>query len=184
MPPNPGSSTIARSTMPSAVRSRLRAESASAPLAHRAHRRAAQLRGRHDRLAQHGTTLVSRAHTARAGHAVRPRRRRQAHVERQLAQNEQFRENAASAASAGIEYAISPIVTRPPVATDANIAADARGASCPASTTISKPSRVSSATKSRCRSRRAGLAGAHFEIISTGYSRRRAIDRQRATSCW
>ena len=34
-----------------------------------------------------------------------------AHVEAQLAQNEQFRENAASAASAGIEFAISRIVT-------------------------------------------------------------------------
>ncbi|HYJ98897.1 MAG TPA: PilX N-terminal domain-containing pilus assembly protein, partial [Burkholderiaceae bacterium] len=30
-----------------------------------------------------------------------------AHIERQLARNEQFRENAASAASAGIEFAIS-----------------------------------------------------------------------------
>ena len=42
-----------------------------------------------------------------------------AHIERQLARNEQFRENAASAASAGIEYAISRIVSSPPPDSDA-----------------------------------------------------------------
>src|SRR3954463_13167120 len=40
-----------------------------------------------------------------------------AHVEQQLAQNEQFRENAGPAASAGIEIAISRIVTSPSPAT-------------------------------------------------------------------
>ena len=98
-----------------------------------------------------------------------------AHIETQLAHNEQFRENAASAASAGIELAISRIVTTPePV------------------------SFASSATftdlASRCEIRvrfmgydvalpqddGANLAGAHFEITSTGYSARRAVDRQRA----
>ena len=101
-----------------------------------------------------------------------------AHVERPLAQNELFRENAASAASAGIEVAISAIVTSP--------TPDA------ASTTASgrmpdSPDRFETLT------RFAGFeldvaagpgahlaARAHFEILSTGYATRHAIERQRA----
>jgi hypothetical protein len=99
-----------------------------------------------------------------------------AHIEAQLAHNEQFRENAASAASAGIEDAISKIVTTTE----------------PASTTSSASATLPGAGRYEARVRFLGydvalpqvaganLAGAHFEIISTGYSSRRAIDRQRA----
>src|SRR4051812_10176927 len=48
-----------------------------------------------------------------------------AHVEQLLAQNEQFRENAASAASAGIEVAISRIVNSPSPASVAPFFAEA-----------------------------------------------------------
>jgi hypothetical protein len=101
-----------------------------------------------------------------------------AHVEQQLAQNEQFRENAASAASAGIETAISRIVTSP------------SPASVP--TAFDEPL-VGTGDRYEVRVRFAGfepalpqspdghLVGAHFDIESTGYSTRRAVDRQRAT---
>ena len=98
-----------------------------------------------------------------------------AHIENQLAHNEQFRENAASAASAGIELAISRIVTT----------------SEPASfTTRATFPDIAGRCEIRVRfmgleaalpqDAGANLAGAHFEITSTGYSSRRAIDRQRA----
>lgn len=101
-----------------------------------------------------------------------------AHVEQQLAQNEQFRENAASAASAGIEVAITRIVTSP------------NPASVPAFIAESMPG---SADRFEVRVRFAGLetalpqapgvalAGAHFDVESTGFGARRAVDRQRAT---
>jgi hypothetical protein len=101
-----------------------------------------------------------------------------AHVEQQLAQNEQFRENAVSAASAGIEIAISRIVTSPsPTA---------------APSAIDEPM-PGGADRFEVRVRFAGLepalpqapgehlVGAHFDIDSTGYSTRRAVDRQLAT---
>ena len=99
-----------------------------------------------------------------------------AHIEAQLAHNEQFRENAASAASAGVEVAISRIVTTPE----------------PASTTFSASATLpGSAARFEIQARFLGydfalpqaagadLAGAHFEIVSTGHSSRRAVDRQR-----
>jgi Tfp pilus assembly protein PilX len=101
-----------------------------------------------------------------------------AHVEQQLAQNEQFRENAASAASAGIEIAIGLIVTSPTPAT--------------VPTFFDAPM-PGSEDRFEVRIRLAGLevalpqapggnlAGAHFDIESTGYSARRAVDRQLAT---
>jgi Tfp pilus assembly protein PilX len=98
-----------------------------------------------------------------------------AQIETRLAHNEQFRENAASAASAGIELAISRIVTTPE----------------PASFTTSA---TFTDIAGRCEVQvrfmghdvalpqvaDANLAGSHFEIISTGFSSRRAVDRQRA----
>jgi hypothetical protein len=96
-----------------------------------------------------------------------------AHIEAQLAHNEQFRENAVSAASAGVEVAISRIVTTPD----------------PASFSISAnlPGSARFEVQARFLGFDAGLpqagthlAGAHFAIISTGYSSRRAVDRQRA----
>ena len=97
-----------------------------------------------------------------------------AHVEQQLAQNEQFRENAASAASAGIEVAISTIVTTP------------EPASFSASATLQD---VAGRYETQVRflgydialpqEPGANLTGAHFEIVSTGFASRRAVDRQR-----
>ena len=100
-----------------------------------------------------------------------------AHVEQQLAQNEQFRENAASAASAGIEIAIRSIVnTAAPAAVPASIRDVVPGTA----------DRFETSTRfvgfELALPQLAGepLAGAHFEILSAGYSARRAVDRQRA----
>ena len=98
-----------------------------------------------------------------------------AHIETQLAHNEQFRENAASAASAGIEVAISRIVTTPEPAsfsssaTLPDIAARYEIEARFLGYDIALPQEPG-----------ANLAGAHFEIVSTGHSSRRAVDRQRA----
>jgi type II secretory pathway component PulK len=101
-----------------------------------------------------------------------------AHVEQVLAQNEQFRENAASAASAGIEVAISRIVTSPSPAT------------VPTSFDEPMPGtddryevRVHFAGIEPALAQAPGghLVGAHFDIESTGHSARNAVDRQRAT---
>lgn len=100
-----------------------------------------------------------------------------AHVEQVLAQNEQFRENAASAASAGIEVAISRIVNSP------------SPASVPASIDEPMPGTVDryvvsvhfAGLEPALPQAPGGLlVGAHFDIESTGYSARRAVDRQRA----
>jgi len=102
-----------------------------------------------------------------------------AQVERQLARNEQFRENAATAASAGIEYAISQIVSNS--VSDSDTGPRTAAATLPGSAdhfeTVTRLVGIEAALP------RAGdenLAGAHFEITSTGYSGVRAIDRQRA----
>ncbi|HEV7608038.1 MAG TPA: PilX N-terminal domain-containing pilus assembly protein [Steroidobacteraceae bacterium] len=100
-----------------------------------------------------------------------------AQVERQLARNDQFRENAASAASAGIEYAISRIVTRidnEPEAAPVNAGATLPGAADRFETVT----RFVGYEKSLPQQNGAHLAGAHFEITSTGFSQR-ALDRQR-----
>jgi type II secretory pathway component PulK len=101
-----------------------------------------------------------------------------AHIEAQLAQGEQFRENAASAASAGIEIAIGSIVTSPSPASVPSWFEQ----SMPGSTDRLQV-RVHFAGLERALPQAAGghLVGAHFDIESTGYSTRRAVDRQRAT---
>jgi Tfp pilus assembly protein PilX len=100
-----------------------------------------------------------------------------AHIETQLAHNEQFRENAASAASAGVEYAISRIVTSSaPVAVPSSASATLPG-------TVDRfevLTRFLGFDAALPQSAGAELAGAHFEIISTGHSSRGAVDRQRA----
>ena len=102
-----------------------------------------------------------------------------ANIERQLARNEQFRENAASAASAGIEYAISRIVSSPPP--DSDFAPYSDAAPLPDSNdrfeTITRFMGYEAALP---QANGLSLAGAHFEIMSTGHSVGRAIDRQRA----
>ena len=99
-----------------------------------------------------------------------------AHVERVLAQNGTFRENAVSAASAGIEMAISAILE----------------SAQPESVQPVVPGRLSAGESFEAQVRflgyedslpqapGAGLSGAHFEIVSTGHAARGAIDRQRA----
>ena len=104
-----------------------------------------------------------------------------ARVELQLAHNEQFRENAASAASAGIESAISRIVTASDPATipathSGDIHASLPGSRARFETTTSFIGFELGLPQA------AGLelAGAHFEILSTGHASRGAWDRQRA----
>jgi Tfp pilus assembly protein PilX len=101
-----------------------------------------------------------------------------AHVEQQLAQNEQFRENAASAASAGIEIAISRIVTSPtpePVPTSLDEPMPGTG------DRVDVSIRFAGLELALPQAAGGHLAGAHFDIESTGHSTRRAVDRQRAT---
>ncbi len=99
------------------------------------------------------------------------------HVELQLARNEQFRENAASAASAGIEFAISRIVTSP-----------VPESSLPALRVPLPAIGSSFEVHARWLGEQTGLpqppgenlSAVHYEIIATGYSNRRGYDRQRA----
>jgi hypothetical protein len=99
-----------------------------------------------------------------------------AQVELQLARNEQFRENAASAASAGIEIAIIHVTASAPEAVPARIHASLPGS----------PDRVDVQTRflgyesGIPQSPGANLAAAHFEILATGYAARGTTDRQRA----
>ena len=98
-----------------------------------------------------------------------------AQVDLQLARNEQFRENAASAASAGIEIAISHVTSSTPESVPPRLYASLPG-----------PDRFEAQTRflgyefGLPQSPGANLAGAHFEIIATGHSARNAIQRQRA----
>jgi Tfp pilus assembly protein PilX len=100
-----------------------------------------------------------------------------AHVERLLAQNELFRENAVSAASAGIESAISQIVTTLDPAAVPTTATGLMPGSTDRYETVTRLVGFESALPQTADAHR---AGAHFEIVSTGFSSRRAIDRQRA----
>lgn len=98
-----------------------------------------------------------------------------AHVEQQLAQNEQFRENAASAASAGIEIAISRIVT---TATPTAVPASLRDVVPGTTDRFETTTRFVGFEPALPQVAGERLVGAHFEISSTGYSARRAVDRQ------
>ena len=98
-----------------------------------------------------------------------------AQLEAQLAHNEQFRENAASAASAGIELAISRIVITPESASFTTSATFTElAARCEVRV------RLMGQDVALPQDASANLVGTHFEITSTGYSSRRAVDRQRA----
>jgi hypothetical protein len=99
-----------------------------------------------------------------------------AHVEQLLAQNESFRENAASAASAGIEVAIRAIVNSPaPESVVTELSGQLPGSAATYQATI----RFAGLEQKLPQLPGAALAGAHFEIVSTGYSARHAVDRQR-----
>jgi Tfp pilus assembly protein PilX len=99
------------------------------------------------------------------------------HIERQVAQNERFRENAALAAGAGIEYAIGRIVTTPDPAT---VTATFEGAMPDSPDRYSVATRFAGFELALPQESGSPLAGAHFEIVSTGRSAR-SVDRQRAT---
>jgi Tfp pilus assembly protein PilX len=101
-----------------------------------------------------------------------------AHIEARLAQNERFRENAASAASAGIEFAIRRLVN----ASDPAAVPQTLNATLPASTDRYEATlQLAGFELALPQDPGTGLAGAHFEIVSTGYSARRSVDRQRAS---
>jgi len=103
-----------------------------------------------------------------------------AHLGRVLAQNDTFRENAASAASAGIEMAIRAIDT----------------SSSPDTVPVRLTGRLPDTSAYQAEIRFLGyesalpqessaqLAGAHFEILSTGIAAGHSIDRQRAGVLW
>lgn len=96
-----------------------------------------------------------------------------ARIELLVAQNETFRENAANAASAGIEMAISQI-------SSTDLMSDTLvSGTLPGSAEYEAQVRFVGFERALPEAP-APLAGAHFEIISTGRSARNAIDRQRA----
>jgi hypothetical protein len=100
-----------------------------------------------------------------------------AQVELQLARNEQFRENAASAASAGIESAIRRIVsstTPDSVLAGFRVSLPAMRAECEVRV------RLLGIQSDLPQAPGANLVAAHVEIIATGFAQRGAFDRQRA----
>jgi hypothetical protein len=104
-----------------------------------------------------------------------------ARVELQLAHNGQFRENAASAASAGIESAISRIVSASEPATVPTTFNGDIGASLPGSQArFETTTRFLGYELGVPQSSTHSLANAHFEILSTGLASRGVEDRQRA----
>jgi len=126
---------------------------------------------------QHGTTLVVGLMLLAVVTLLGLAGAGGARIELQLALNEQFRENAASAASAGIEYAINRIVTT----LDPHAVPSSASASLPGSADrFETVTRFAGYEIALPQSAGARLVGAHFEITSTGHSARRAIDRQRA----
>jgi len=104
-----------------------------------------------------------------------------AHIARVLAQNQTFRENASTAASAGIEMAIRAIVTSP----DPSSAPTRLSGSIPGSDDrfeaeirlLGVASRLPQPPGER-------LQGASFEILGTGLAARGARDRQRMAVMW
>lgn len=104
-----------------------------------------------------------------------------AHVERVLAQDEAFRENAVCAASGGIETAIRAIVTSPD---PASVPALVSGSLPDTEARFEASIRFAGYELALSQPPAARLAGAHFEIVSTGYAARGAVNRQRAGIMW
>jgi hypothetical protein len=100
-----------------------------------------------------------------------------AQVELQLAHNEQFRENAASAASAGIEFALSHVISSTPESVPARLYSSLPGGDG----RFEVSTRFLGFDTTLPQLPGANLAGAHFEIVSAGYAGRNARQRQRAT---
>jgi Tfp pilus assembly protein PilX len=103
-----------------------------------------------------------------------------AHLERLLAQNDSFRENAASASGAGIEMAIRAIETS---SAPASVPSRLTGR-LPDASTWAVEIRLIGYETALPQEPPAHLAGAYFEILSTGVAARRSIDRQRAGVLW
>jgi hypothetical protein len=99
-----------------------------------------------------------------------------AQVELRLARNEQFRENAMSAASAGIEIAISHVTASAPESVPTRLFATLPGSAGRVEIEV----RFTGYENSLPQLPGTPLAAAHFEIVSTGHAARGAIDRQRA----
>lgn len=100
-----------------------------------------------------------------------------AHVEQLLAQNETFRENAASAASAGIEMAIRAIVNSPAPET---VVPGITGELSASRSRYEASIRFIGYETGLPQAAGMQLAGAHFEIQSSGFAARNAVDHQRA----
>jgi hypothetical protein len=96
-------------------------------------------------------------------------------VELQLARNEQFRENAASAAAAGIEIALRHVTAFPPDSVPARLA----GILTASGDRYEVTTRLLGHEFGLPQESGANLAAAHFEILSSGFSARGARDRQR-----
>jgi hypothetical protein len=102
------------------------------------------------------------------------------HLGRLLAQNDSFRENAVSAASAGIEMAIRAIhISSSPAAVPTRLAG-----SLPDASSYEVDIRFLGEETALPQEPAARLAGAHFEILSAGFAARHATDRQRAGVMW
>jgi hypothetical protein len=101
-----------------------------------------------------------------------------ARIEARLAQNGRFRENAISAASGGIEFAIHRLVRTP----DPAAVPQTLNASLPdSSDRFEAVTRFIGLELSLPQNSDARLVGAHFEIVSIGHSAGRSVDRQRAS---
>jgi hypothetical protein len=104
-----------------------------------------------------------------------------AHVEQVLAQNDGFRENAASAASAGIEMAIRAIVTSSePAAVPAHLTGTLPGSSDRFDVSL----QLAGFETALPQEPGDPLAGAIFDIRSSGTAARHAVDQQRAGVLW
>jgi hypothetical protein len=104
-----------------------------------------------------------------------------AHVEQVLAQNDGFRENAQSAASAGIEMAIRAIViSSEPTAVPAHLTGALPGSGDRFDVSL----RLVGYETSLPQEPGSPLAGAIFDIRSSGTSARHAVDHQRAGILW
>jgi hypothetical protein len=100
-----------------------------------------------------------------------------ARVEMQLAHQHRFRENAASAASAGIELALSHMTV---IASDSDFTLNASLPGHESAGRLDVRVRFMGHEFGLPQAPGANLAGAHYEILSTGYSARGAVDAQRA----
>jgi hypothetical protein len=100
-----------------------------------------------------------------------------AHMELRMAQNEQFRENAASAATAGIEFAIARL-TSMPSAELPPVIADRAALAGSALTSYEYLARFVGYETGLPQESGAQVVGAHYELTSTGRAPKRAADTQ------